>query len=449
MSLETLPESVRQSALANALDQKIRGPQPVSFDYWGEFRRFRDTVSAQVGEMKVLFPQFTPHDEAHHLARLFGIADKLLEPKRYERMNAAELFLLACGLYAHDWGMAVGNEELEFIRSGATGHVISDIFTPLDDEAARLCQFVNSQGIRPAGRSSFPALSDEQLRIYVRWTHAWRSGVRSRAFFKEIGASVPQSLEKVCQGHWLTFPELDDEKRFSSQTGVLGHIVDLRAIALYVRLVDLFDIADDRTPYAIWRFVAPLDGVSQMEWSKHRALSPVTFPNHGDGRCVRFDGSTSDPEVWAELEDLRHYCEDQITKTMDLMARHRSERHQLDLRKLEWAVSAERFKPVSLRFDFHRQRMFEILADEIYRGDSHVFLRELLQNSIDAVRMRRELVQRRARATGRRYDAGLGFDDAIYFEVQQEKMPMPLSVVETMVLEWTSTSLATICLLRV
>jgi hypothetical protein len=211
---------------------------------------------------------------------------------------------------------------------------------------------------------------------------------------------------------------LDDEQRFSCHSGVLGHTVNLRAIALYVRLVDLFDISDDRTPYSIWRFVAPLDGVSQMEWRKHRALSPVTFPEYGDGRCVRFDGSTSDPAVWAELEDLRQYCEEQILGTMDLMARHRDERHQLDLRKLEWAVSAERFKPVNIRFEFHRQRMFEILADEIYQGDSHVFLRELLQNSIDAIRTRRELVQRRSRSAGRRRDVGLGFDDAIYFDVK-------------------------------
>ncbi len=418
MSIDALPETVRRSALAVALDQKVRCPQPVSFDYWGEFNRLRDTVSAHLGEMRVLFPHFTPHDEAHHLMRLFGIADKLLGPERYGRMNAAELFLLAAGLYAHDWGMAVGSAELDFMRSGATGRVTPDVFTPLEDEAARLHQFVSTQGIRGIEPTTFPPLSDEQLRLYVRWTHAWRSGVRSRTFFKAAGSSVPQSLEKVCQGHWLTFPQLDDEQRFSSHAGVLGYTVDLRAIALYVRLVDLFDIADDRTPYAIWRFVAPLEGDSQMEWSKHRALSPVTFPAYGDGRCVRFDGATSDPEVWAELEDLRRYCEEQIAGTMDLMARHRNEWHQLDLRKLEWAVTPERFKPIDIRFTFHRQRMFEILADEIYRSDSHVFLRELLQNSIDAVRMRRELVQRRTKSPGRRHDVGLGFDDAIYFEVQ-------------------------------
>src|SRR6266446_6142670 len=101
MSLDTLPEKVRRSALALALEGKLSSLQPVAFDYWGEFKRLRETVSAQTGEMKVLFPQFTPHDEEHHLARLFGIADKLLGIARYERMTPAELFLLACGLYAH------------------------------------------------------------------------------------------------------------------------------------------------------------------------------------------------------------------------------------------------------------------------------------------------------------------------------------------------------------
>jgi hypothetical protein len=118
------------------------------------------------------------------------------------------------------------------------------------------------------------------------------------------------------------------------------------------------------------------------------------------------------------LEDLRQYCEDQLASTNDLFARHRDERHQLDLRKIDWAVAPERFKPINIRFKFHRRRMFEILASEIYQGDSHVFLRELLQNSIDAVRMRRELVRRSVASSGIRREVGLGFDDAIYFTIQ-------------------------------
>lgn len=416
MNLTDLPVKVRDSALALALAEKLSSLQPVTFDYWGQFQRLRGKVSADVAEITQLFPEFTPHDEELHLARLFGIADKLIGADRYRQMNAAELFLLACGLYAHDWGMAVGSAELIFLQSGAQGPVDPAVFTPLDDEATRLRQFAAQFGVTAATPGT-AWLNDALVRLYIRRTHAWRSGVRARAFFLTAGSSVPQALELICQGHWLAFSDLDDEMRFSSHFSVLGYTVNLRAVALYVRLVDLFDIADDRTPYAVWRFVAPENPVSVMEWQKHRALSPVTFPPYDDGRCVRFDGWTADPEVWAELEDLRRYCEEQIAGSMDLLARHPDARHRLDLRKLNWRVTPERFKPVNIRFEFNRTRIFDILANEIYQGDSHVFLRELLQNSIDAITLRRELVCKRAAETGSQRDVGLGFDDAIYFKV--------------------------------
>lgn len=408
---------VRDSALAQALAEKLSSLQPVSFDYWGQFQGLRGKVSAEVAVISQLFPEFTPHDEGLHLARLFGIADKLIGADRYSQMNAAELFLLACGLYAHDWGMAVGPAELKFLQAGAQGPVDAAAFTPLDDEPHRLRQFAAQFGVM-APAAGGPWLNDALVRLYIRRTHAWRSGVRARSFFFTAGSSVPQAVELICQGHWLAFSDLDDEMRFSSQFSVLGYTVNLRAVALYVRLVDLFDIADDRTPYAVWRFVAPEDPTSAMEWQKHRALSPVTFPPYDDGRCVRFDGRTADPEVWAELEDLRRYCEEQIAGSMDLLARHPDSRHRLDIRKLDWRVTPERFKPVNIRFEFNRSRIFDILANEIYQGDSHVFLRELLQNSIDAVAMRREMVQKRAAESGSRRDVGLGFDDAIYFKVE-------------------------------
>ena len=417
MSIDKLPEPVRQSELVKSLEKKLQKNQHVDFDHWGEFNRLRQKVKHQTGEMKILFPEFTPHDEENHLARLFGIADKLLGTERYEKMNAAELYLLACGLYAHDWGMAVGTLELDFIRSNAKGDIDLEVFSPLDDEKEVLLHFLQNQGVKKELTKDKIEISDELLRLYIRRTHAWRSGIRARDFFKSSGSNVSQALNKICQGHWLDFSELDDEQQFSAQLGVLGHTVNLRAIALYVRLVDLFDIADDRTPYAIWRFVAPKDKVAKGEWEKHRALSPVTFPVQGDGRCVRFDGTTSDPEIWAELEDLRSYCEEQIKGTMDLLARYPDDRHQLDIRRLEWKIIPERFKPVNIRFEFHRQRMFEILADEVYQGDSYVFLREMLQNSIDAIRLRIELIKKRAASTNRRSNFGLGFDDAIYFDV--------------------------------
>jgi hypothetical protein len=105
------------------------------------------------------------------------------------------------------------------------------------------------------------------------------------------------------------------------------------------------------------------------------------------------DGGTEDHEVYAALEDLRIYCEEQLRGCNDLLARMNDPRHKLDLYHIDWRVAPRGFEPISIQFEFDRERMFEILSDEIYQSDPYVFLRELLQNSIDAIRMRREVIQ--------------------------------------------------------
>jgi hypothetical protein len=173
--------------------------------------------------------------------------------------------------------------------------------------------------------------------------------------------------------------------------------VNLRALAVYLRLIDLLDLAEDRTPYVIWKFVAPRNARSKMAWDKHRALRAVTCPRYQDGRVIRVDGSTDNHEVYAALEDLRIWCEKQFKGCNDILARMNDSRHKLDIYHIDWHVEARGFKKTSIGFQFDRERMFEILGNEIYQGDPYVFLRELLQNSIDAIRMRREILRKHAK----------------------------------------------------
>jgi hypothetical protein len=335
----------------------------------------------------------------------------MLGSHRYEQMNTAELFLLGCGLYCHDWGMAVSPEEIAYLREGAGAVPSGAHFTPLPDEADRLIAFGERYGLTSS--REMPVLDDDHLRIYLRETHAWRSGRRARIFFETSDQSVGAALERICQGHNLNLRDLDDERRFSAHYPVLGHEVNLCAVALYVRLTDLFDIGDDRTPYAIWRFVGPRDPRARTEWQKHRSLTPVTFPAYADGRTVCFGGVADNPDIWAQLEDLRAYCENQLTGAVDLLAHRGGERHRLDLRKLDWAITAEGFEPINIQFQFDRQQLFKIICDDIYQGDNHVFVRELLQNSIDAMRLRRDWNRRNTT------DGAVGpSSEAIYFTVK-------------------------------
>jgi hypothetical protein len=385
---ELLPEKVRNSLLSQSLSTKIELHPHSEFDYQGEVHALAKRITGEVSQINLLFPEYTPHDGPNHLHHLFEIADKVIGRNRYERLNAVELFILVAGLYAHDWGMAVSSSERERIAANPPRGEVPNGLLP--DEGERLQAFLDEHNLT----SNIILCEVGPWREYVRVTHAERSGVRVSQFFAEHASGVGEAIGRICNGHWLDFSYLRDDNLFPMNFSVLGERVNLRALAIYVRLVDLLDIANDRTPYAIWRFVAPRNIRSQMEWEKHRSLSPVTIDAYQGARQIVFDGQVSDPEVWAELQDLRDYIESQLVSCNGLLAEIPDSHYHLNLLHLNWRVVAKGFEKVDIRFEFDRLRMFEILSRQIYHGDRYVFLRELLQNSIDAIRMQRAVEAR-------------------------------------------------------
>lgn len=392
-----IPEKLPNCELFNILSEKIGERHNTDFNFLGRLDDFRQRVSGEARYINQLFPEYTPHDEEYHLKRLFYVADAILGKDRLQSMNSSELFVLACALYGHDWGMAVSNSEKEYILTGKISNELHDNdLRILSNEQDRFKKFARERRLLIDGNKNLVnEISIETWREYIRQTHAFRSGERVRRFFEAFDGGVAEAVSRVCVGHWLNFEDLTDYRSYPTDFSVLHETVNLRALAVYVRLIDLLDLAQDRTPYVIWKFVAPRDSYSKMEWAKHRALQPVTFPQYQEGRIIRVDGSTDNHEVYAALEDLRIWCEEQFRGCNDVLARMNDPRHKLDLYHIDWRVAAQGFKPTSIQFEFDRERMFEILGSEIYQTDPYVFLRELLQNSIDAIRLRREILQRK------------------------------------------------------
>jgi hypothetical protein len=418
--LPNVYEGIRKSQLVLGLHAKLAAVPPGEFGFAAEFQSLAAVVATHVGETRILFPEFTPHDEKLHISKLFYLADMFLGKSVYRSLNASELFLLACGLYAHDWGMAVGFDEREYLRAGADVSLQRDTFSPLVDEKERLVAFAQSEGLIDPSSGVLPPLTDDQLRVYVRNTHARRSGARVRSHFA-AHRGYGEALAHICEGHWHDFGTLDDPDRFPHEY-TLGHErVHLLSLTLYVRLLDLFHITDDRTPYALWRFVSPRDHRSAEAWKKHEALHGISVVEFKPGRAIRVQGSTEDEEVWAALQDLRHYCEEQVRRTLDLSARHVPQRYNLDFLRVEWAVKTGSLRPINLRFEFDRSAMFRILSEDIYEGDAYVFIRELLQNAIDATRTRRARASQRRQPSVPKKSAGPSFDTTIYINaVHQE-----------------------------
>jgi hypothetical protein len=349
------------------------------FDFLVNFKNIKGRISDEIGYINLLFPEYTPHDEKYHINQLFTISEIILGEKTIKSLNLAELFILICSLYGHDWGMAVSQKEKEKICSQKKDFPESEL---LDNESDLFKSFLQEANI---ARNSIDNFSWQE---YVRKTHAQRSAKRIRSYFSSINTGIGEAIARVCEAHWLDIEKLENWRVYPTDFSVLNHSVNLKALGIYLRLIDLYDLSEERTPYVLWKYVSPKNPYSIMEWNKHKAVFSITAPTYSTGRILKIDGSTNDIEVWSKLKDLENWSNEQLRSSLDLLARMNHSYHKIDIFFAQWNIEAKGFNPINIQFDFDKNNVFKIFSDEIYENDNYVFLRELLQNSIDAIKLR-------------------------------------------------------------
>jgi hypothetical protein len=385
------------SKIINTLVRKIdEDCINIDFNFISHLDNLKELVSQEISYINNLFPEYTPHNEKYHIKNLFTIADQILGDSVISNMNSVELFLLVASLYAHDWGMAVSENEKRIILDLATKkNVLTNDFSLIDHEKEKIYAYLKDHCDIDSLNCTNPSISIDLWRNYIRNTHSERSGERIYNFLKNFNLGIAEATKRICNGHGLNFEDLRNKKHYTTNLSVLNHSVNIRAITIYVRLIDLLDLTEDRTPYVIWKYVSPQNQYSKMEWNKHRALYSIACSPYQEGRTIKIDGSTDDHEVYAALNDLMDWCNSQFKSCNDLLAEMNSPNHKLNIYHIDWNISAKGFNPINIRFEFDRSRMFQILGEEIYNDDPYVFLRELLQNSIDAIMTRAEWLKQK------------------------------------------------------
>jgi len=383
--------NISSSHLLTKLNEK-RGESTFSDDLYTVFCQFSYKVNQELKQINQLFDEYTPHDDTH-MQSLFRIADELLGDV-INSLNGIELCILACAMYGHDWGMAISQDEKELI---VTGKLPKDRkkedFALLEAEAEVWSKYAKTIGVGSEENiyvDNHHLIGINDWREYVRQTHAQRALFRVKHYFANNRdlESLGPILGLVCEAHWYDISRI---KTLPIKSSIGGKVVNLRALAIYTRFIDLLDIGNNRTPFALRIFINPRDPISSIEWKKHQALTPVTFTNnHAENdRLLHFHGSTDNHIVYAALQDLGRYCKNQIEENVDELKSLIN--YSLGDIKLDWDIKAINFEPIDIRFEFDRKSMFDLVGGEIYDGDPYVFIRELLQNSIDAISLRKSI----------------------------------------------------------
>lgn len=325
------------------------------------------------------FPLYTLHNETH-INNVLYIMAELLGDEGVNDLSRDMTAMLILAAFCHDIGMSYTSEEKE--------EIFSDKEKITDFLNANLSEYVEAYKNKTS-----PELSDAAKIKLLRSLHHERveQQINKMSWPDILVDNVPrEELIKVCKSHGLDAESLID------LLGT-GYGTDLVLCGVLLRLADILDFDDTRAPKTLYNYTKfdknrPDDVYSESEWKKHLASRGFQF-NKVKDRSVPYElpFSASSPSINVEMS-IRDYlnwvneefrCCDRVLKKLKISL-------VLPYR-VDPIFRDSPYEASHYCLSLDQKKVLELLSGEDLYSDPAVFVRELIQNAIDAVRTREKL----------------------------------------------------------
>lgn len=342
-------------------------------------KKLLDHADALLSRVVETFPTYTLHDRTHaiNVANLMG---KLAEPW-IEEMNALEAGLLLLSAFWHDVGMVFTEEERSTIAV-----------------AEEFQEFLRTHPEARLEVAEDGELSRAVTEWFCRWSHAERvfhhlNLVEDRLEWE--GIPLRQQLGALCRSHNLEAAELRRDDL--CPTDFLGE-ADVRFCAVILRMADILDFDRTRSPDAIYHFLGigrrtdNREKASDVEWRKHLESKGFAFPRPAERRVpysLTFVASPDDPAVEWDVRQFLEVIEGEFLACEQLIRTCSGRWRDVCLPiRMDRKIYSKNYKFGDYRFILEQEQVLGLLMGEDLYQNPYVFVRELLQNALDASRHR-------------------------------------------------------------
>lgn len=320
--------------------------------YCSNLEKITSDVASLLTRIPAMFSNYTNHDITHS----FRIADYMVSllPQSIENYSDTVLVIMLFSAIFHDVGMCVSETEI-------------DLDITKQDEIRR----------NHHNRSENYVLNKAN-------TDYFKIDNTSAINFKKIVASIARS-------HGEDFNWIKENIDTSEEYGI--DTVNPLFISCLLRLGDYLDFDSRRTPYCLYDFLQ-LKAASYEEWKKH---FPITnYKKVNEQKQIYFAGTCESPEVYHQILKYFRNIEDEIKKGKELLE-NCSEKYELDIEEhILNKIKHETFSTVDLQYKMDYVSVSTLLMGENLYSDKSVVIRELLQNSIDACLVKKELCDKKS-----------------------------------------------------
>lgn len=336
--------------------------------------------------------EFTDHDFAHSTRIAHRIAQIL--PASCA-LNGTELYLLLLAVLLHDSGMWGPKEEVlklpddpPFREWAERSHSLSWKQVQ-EDLAFEPRRWMGEMGLRHLAAIWFRLNHPARLGSFV-FDPKSPTGSTLRVL---MGENFIRHVATIAVAHsWDRARVLEDESLDPQEIG--AEPVNLRFLASLLRLGDLLDLGEGRISTLLWDYLRPLNAVSEMHWRKEHTLRVRNCSADRIEVVGDFDidsGGLTTSEAYRLALEWLDWLEAEIKDCARIVHTRVPDEYapRCRLGKLEFDRTRVKANGLvtgeKIAFELNRRRILELLGDEIYSTGS-VFVRELLQNALDATR---------------------------------------------------------------
>ncbi|WP_443936842.1 HD domain-containing protein [Pedobacter sp. MW01-1-1] len=334
------------------------------------FNNVKDSLDNRI---PAIFPKYTLHNTGHSF-RIINYMANLVDD--VNSLSELEIALLILSALLHDIGMAISDEDIQAIKN--------ETFTFSDIKFSAMLNLLKNDEV-------------EATQEYVRRIHAELSARYIRENLKGIlvipnlpGLDFAEELALICESHTRDYDWIKSHLNSHEVRG--DYVFNAQFIACILRLGDILDIDGNRTPYKLYQLIAP-KGRSDEEWRQHFVIfnnDKIVKDERKNIRNIVFHGKSKNADIHRKILNYIDWVELELTGGLALVSGMKSQYYLPFDEKPKINIQTEGYSFSGYKMTLKFEAISSLLMGEKIYGSKSLGLRELIQNSLDACRIRQE-----------------------------------------------------------
>ncbi len=391
------------------------------------FHIIRDNMKKNLKSIIMMFPHYSDHSHEHS-ENIISAIERLLGRKRIEKLSPSDTWMLMVCAYMHDLGMLIQGKEIENDwNSEPFKNYLQNCMESSDDSLKKAAYHVQDVKWVSSAENNWPVSIHRDVILlaseFYRRKHPKRSmdiplqsdfGKYFNVVISGDGRLPPRIQDvigKICFSHGIDFDKLLN--LLEPVDSLFGYEFHPRFVAVMLCLGDLCDMDNGRFDKMSIEVFGKLTKDNYVHYYKHESVS--SFVLKKDLIDVNFNIKNTIIKKELEREDLfsesknkekdlQDVCDLILLETQNWLGWIEELVKNIKLHwdklcmehietfspSLEYKILVDSNETVSskknMRFFFSNEKAYELIESYSLYNSHFVFIRELLQNSVDALK---------------------------------------------------------------